>query len=137
MPCRCRTRPACHGAPGGTRRLEVREARLGRDEVQLHQSARRIIDVDQQRAGFGAILEPGVIAAVDLDQLTDAGSAVARLVDLGCSLPARLPQASLDHQLADRLLAEAHAMQFTQLLARQRRAEICVPLPNQGERTTG
>jgi hypothetical protein len=62
-----------------------------------------------------------VVAAIDLDQLADARSAVARLVDLGCSLATRLPQASLDHQLADRLLAEDRPCSLTQLLASQRR----------------
>jgi hypothetical protein len=39
-----------------------------------------------------------MVAAVDLDQLADAGAAVARLVDLGSSPAARLPQACFGHQ---------------------------------------
>jgi len=35
--------------------------------------------------------EPGVVAAVDLNELAQAGSTVARLVDLGSSLATGLP----------------------------------------------
>ncbi len=121
----------------GARGLEVREGRLRRHEVQLHEPARRVIDVDQQRARLGPVLEPSVVAAIDLDQLADARAAVPRLVDLGCSLATRLPQASLNHQPADRLLAERHAVKLTQLLASQRRAEVGVALPDQGNRSAG
>jgi len=60
-----------------------------------------------------------------------------RLVDLGGSLAPGLPQACFGHQLADRLLAEGHAVHFTQLLPGQRRAEIRVALLDQSKRTAG
>ena len=46
-----------------------------------------------------------MVAAVDLDQLAQARAAVARLVDLRCSLLARHPQAGGRHQRAHGLLA--------------------------------
>jgi hypothetical protein len=49
--------------------------------VQLHQPARGVVDEHQQRAADITLLEPGVVAAVDLDQFAQAGAAVARLVN--------------------------------------------------------
>ncbi len=49
--------------------FEVGVRALAGHEAQLHQSARRVIDQDQQRAGCAAVLEPTMLAAVDLDQL--------------------------------------------------------------------
>jgi hypothetical protein len=85
-------------------RLEIAEGRLGRGEVQGHQAAGRIVDEHQQRAGRRALLEPAVIAAIDLDQLAQARTAVPRLVDLGRALLARNPQAGVDHQVANSFL---------------------------------
>jgi hypothetical protein len=59
--------------------------------VQLHQPAGGVVDEHQQRAHRSPVLEPGVVAAIDLDELAQAGSPVARLVDLGRALPARRP----------------------------------------------
>src|SRR5829696_9113021 len=49
--------------------LEVGEGTLRRHEAQLHEPAGRIVDEDEQRARVGAILEPAMLAAVDLHQL--------------------------------------------------------------------
>ena len=62
------------------RRREVAECRLRRNESKFHQATRRIIHVDEQRAPWGSVLEPLVIAAFDLDQLPQAGTTAARLV---------------------------------------------------------
>src|SRR5580700_6485401 len=53
-----------------TGRPEVIECRLRRNEAKLHQTARRIVDERQQRAGLAARLEPGMFRAVDLHQFT-------------------------------------------------------------------
>lgn len=50
-------------------RCEVVENRFGLHEAQLHQPARGVVDVHQQRAGRTALLKPRVRTAVDLDQL--------------------------------------------------------------------
>jgi hypothetical protein len=60
----------------------VREGRLCRREVQLHESARGVVDEDEQDARWGSAFERGVVAAIDLHGLAQTGSAVARLVHL-------------------------------------------------------
>lgn len=57
------------GAGGG----EVAEGRFGLGEMQVHQLAGCIINEDQQRAGRSTILEPAMIAAIDLDQFAATG----------------------------------------------------------------
>ena len=52
--------------------MEIVEGRLGVGEAQLHQTTGGIVDVNQQRAPGPTVLEPVVIGAVDLDQLTVA-----------------------------------------------------------------
>jgi len=81
-----------------------------------------------------AAFEPGVVAAIDLDELAQAGSAVARLVHLGRSLAARPPQARDGHQPSDRLQTEFDAVALDQLLARQRWSEVAVAIPDQLDR---
>ncbi len=63
-------------------RLEVRVGALAGYEAQLHQLARRIVDEHQKRACCAALLEPAVIAVVDLDQLTVALAPKPGLVQL-------------------------------------------------------
>jgi len=60
--------PAEVGGRGG----EVVERRFGAREVQLHQAAGRVVDVHQQRAARATVLEPLVVAAIDLHQLAEA-----------------------------------------------------------------
>jgi hypothetical protein len=50
------------------RGLEVAESRFGHGEVQLHQPAGGIVHIHQQRALRRPVLEPPMLAAVDLDQ---------------------------------------------------------------------
>jgi hypothetical protein len=47
--------------------FEVGGCTLGGNEAQLHEPAGCVIDEDQQRAGLAAVLEPTMLAAVDLD----------------------------------------------------------------------
>ena len=44
-------------------------------EAQLHQPAGRIVDEDEQRARVRPILEPAMLAAVDLDELAQGFAA--------------------------------------------------------------
>ena len=50
-------------------RGKVVKSRFGLHEAKLHQTAGGVVNVDQQRAIRPAVLEPGVLAAVYLDQL--------------------------------------------------------------------
>src|ERR687894_113416 len=81
--------------------LEIGEGALRGHEAQLHQPAGCIIDEDEQRAGVGAVLEPAMLAAVDLDQFAQGLAAQPRLMKASALL-AREPQARLDHPLAQR-----------------------------------
>ena len=102
--------------------------------MQLHQPAGRVVDEDEQRARRAAVFEPGVVAAIDLDELAQAGAAVARLVDRGSALAARLPQAGGRHQRPHGLLGQDQAVALAQLLAGQRRTEVGVALADDPER---
>ncbi|CAB5291688.1 hypothetical protein IST455A_04270 [Burkholderia multivorans] len=118
-------------------RLEVAERRLGRGEVQLHQPAGRVVDVHQQRALRRPILEPRMLAAVDLDQLAQARASRPRLVDLRRTLPPWHPQASVGHQPPHRLLGQPNAMTFPELVAGQRRPEVGIAFADDRECPVG
>ncbi|ANY82279.1 hypothetical protein BB934_28560 (plasmid) [Microvirga ossetica] len=90
----------------------------------MHQPAGGIVNVDQKRAGWAAILKPGVLGAVDLDEFADAVAPVARLVHALELLPALLPETRRDHPASDRLDAQSDAVPLGELLAGERRAEI-------------
>lgn len=55
-----------------TRRFKVAEGRFYGREMQRYQPTGRIVDVHKQRAGWSPFLEPPAIAAIDLDQFTQA-----------------------------------------------------------------
>src|SRR5260370_31500798 len=63
------------------RRPEVVEGRFRLDQLQLHQSARGVVDVDEQRALRTTVFEPPVLGTVDLDQLAQTVAAAARLLN--------------------------------------------------------
>ena len=109
--------------------FEVREGALGCDKAQLHQSACRVVDEDQKRAGRGAILEPAMLAAVDLHQLAQTLAPQPRLVQLPALL-AGVPKAGADHPLAQRLSGDRQAMALAQHLGRERRAEVGIAFSN-------
>ena len=67
-------------------RFEGVEGRLRLYEAQLHESARCIVHVDEQGAPGSPILEPLMIATVDLDPFADARSAMDWIVDAACPL---------------------------------------------------
>ena len=100
----------------------------------MHQPAGRVVDEDQQRAGRPAVLEPAVLAAVDLHQLAQAVAAVAGLVDPPAAGLARHPQAGLAHPLPQRLARQPQVVGLGQLLGRERRAEVGVALAHDRER---
>ena len=61
--------------------LEIGKGALGWDKAQLHQSAGGVIHEHQKRAGRRTILEPAMVRTVDLDQLADMLTTMARLLD--------------------------------------------------------
>jgi hypothetical protein len=100
----------------------------------VHQPASGVVDEDEQSALRTPILEPPVLRAVDLDQLADALSTIAGLVDPSAALLAIRPKAGLKHPNAKRLPADRDAVKLAELLGRQRRAEISVALADQRQR---
>src|SRR5467141_3055930 len=87
----------------GARRPEVIKRRFRGDEPQLHKPARRIIDESQQRGRRAALLEPGVLRAIDLHQFAQAIAPPARLMRRGETMPTVLPQPIGDHPTAQGL----------------------------------
>ena len=83
-------------------RLEVAESALGLDEAELHQPSRRIIDEDEQGARSGPVLEPAVLAAVDLHEFAEMLAPQPRLVQRP-PLPAGPPQPGFEHPAPQRL----------------------------------
>src|SRR5436189_156799 len=64
-------------APGG---VEVIERGLSVREAGSDGGAGGLVDVDQQRAARATVLEPGVLAAIELDELAEAGPAFPRRI---------------------------------------------------------
>ena len=113
------------------RRIEVGEGRFGVHEVQVHDPAGGVVDEHQQCAGRPAVLEPAVLRAVDLHQLSGAVPAVARLVQAALPLGPVHPQPGLNHPAPQRLPAERDAVQLRQLLRRQRGPEVRIALAHE------
>src|SRR5271170_3847200 len=87
-------------APGlqvGARRIEISKGRLALDKLEVHQSAGRVIDEHQQGALRPAILEPPMLAAIDLHQLANTLAPGAGLMNLLAPLLAVSSNPSLDH----------------------------------------
>src|ERR1700753_3884716 len=87
-------------APGlqiGARRMEIGERRLALDKLQMHQPAGRVVDKHQQGALRPAVLEPPMLAAVDLHQFANTVAARTRLMNPLLPLLAIKPQPIFDH----------------------------------------
>ena len=78
-------------------RMEISKGRLALDKLEVHQPAGRIVDEDKQCALRAAVLEPPMLAAVDLHQFADAFAVIARLVDGLSPLLAIEPQPGFNH----------------------------------------
>lgn len=72
-------RPA-EGLEIATQRLEVTAGALESHEAQLYQTTCRVVDEHRERAGRTAILEPAMLAAVDLHQLAEVPPSQPRLM---------------------------------------------------------
>src|SRR6266478_1071102 len=109
-------------------RLKVVEGRFRLDELQMHQAAGGVVDIDEQGALWAAVLKPPMLAAVDLHQLTQAIAPRARLMDALQSVLPPNPNTGADHPLPQCLDAEIQAVKLGQLLGRQGRSKIGVAL---------
>src|SRR5216110_2310559 len=117
-------------APGG---VEVIERGLGVREAEPHEAAGGVVDVDQQRAARAAILEPGVLAAIELDELAEAGPTLPRRIAPAGALGPRDPQAGGTHPAAQRLDGQDEGVLLGELLVGERGPEVGVALANEGQ----
>jgi hypothetical protein len=92
------------------------------------QSEGSVVNVDQERAIRPAVLEPGVLAAVYLDQLAQTFAPVPGLMRFGDLLVTRQPDVRCHHPLSERLLGHLDAVDLAQLLP-------ITPPPGGGVRT--
>ena len=77
----------------------LNRGRFRLDELQMHQAAGGVVDIDKQGGLQAAVLEPPVLGAVDLHEFTQAIAPRAGLMDaLQPVLPPN-PKAGLDHPL--------------------------------------
>ena len=97
----------------------------------MHEPARRIVNVDQQRAARSAVLKPAMLRSVDLHELAHAVPAVAGLMNRPQTLLAVAPQPVRQHPLPDCLPGQVDAMALGELLGGKRRAEVGVVLTNE------
>src|SRR6516164_1985174 len=75
-------------APGvdiGAGGMKIGKGRLALDKLQMHQPAGRIVDKYQQGALRPPVLEPPMLAAIDLHQFADTLAPRPRLVDAFCA----------------------------------------------------
>jgi hypothetical protein len=83
-------------------RFEVRVRAFAPYETQLHEPTRCVVDEDQQCAWLTTLLEPAVVAAIDLNQFAVALASQSRLMKAS-TLLARQPEAIGDHPSPQRL----------------------------------
>lgn len=107
------------------------QRRLGLHEAQFHEVAGGVVHVDQEGAPGRSVLEPFVVATIDLDRLAEARPAVAPLVGAPHALATRQPDPGRCRPLAERLAAHVQVMPLEQLLAREHRPEVGVVLPDE------
>jgi hypothetical protein len=100
------------------RGAEVVERGLDLGEAQLHQPTGGIVDVHQERADGPAVFEPGVLGAVDLDELAETRAARPRRVAPADALQPRQPEPRADQPAAQRLDGQDEAMVLSELWCR-------------------
>jgi len=95
-------------------------------EAELHEAAGGVVDADQQRAARATVLEPGVLAAIDLDELTEAGPALPRRIAPAGALGPRDPKTGGTHPTAQHLDGQDEGVLLGELLLGERGAEVAV-----------
>src|SRR5215468_4660275 len=106
--------------------MTTRDSHIG-SHYQHRLSDQVSANTHQQGALRPTILEPPMLAAVDLHQLANALAAPPRLVD-AFALLTIAPQPVSDHPLSQGLAGEQKAMLSGELFGRQRRPEIGIVL---------
>src|SRR3989454_1175418 len=114
-------------------RVEVIERGLGVRKAELHEAAGGVVDVDQQRAARATILEPSVLAAIELDELAEAGPTLPRRIAPAGALGPRDPQAGGTHPAAERLDGQDEGVLLGELLVGERGPEVGVALADEGQ----
>jgi len=99
-------------------RLEVVEGRFRLDELQVHQAAGGVVDIDQQGGLRAAVLKPPVFGPVDLHELTETIAPRPRLMDALQPIFPPNPNTGADHPLPQRLDPEIQTVKLGQLLGR-------------------
>src|SRR5260370_33391946 len=99
----------------------------------MHQPASGIVDIDEQRTLRTAVLEPPMLGAVNLHQLTQTITPRSRLMDALQPVLSANPKAGLDHPLPQRLDAEIEAVNLGQLLGGQGRTKIGIALAHDSQ----
>src|SRR5437870_7343045 len=79
-------------------------------------------------------VEPGVLRAVDLDELAETRAPRAGWVAAPRPLRPRHPERGRDHPAPQRLHGEREAVVLGELLVRERRAKVGVPLAHERHR---
>jgi hypothetical protein len=106
----------------------IGRSRLGRCKAARREPPRRVIDEEHQGELGAPILEPGVLAAVDLDQLAEARAPFAQLENALLPARARPPEPEPHLDLAHRLCRDLDPLALPELLGRKRRPEVRVAL---------
>src|SRR5260370_21410883 len=99
----------------------------------MHQPASGIVDIDEQRTLRTAVLEPPMLGAVDLHQLTQTITPRSRLMDALQPVLSANPKAGLHHPVPQRLDADIQAVNLGQLLGRQARTKIGIALAHDSQ----
>jgi hypothetical protein len=118
---------------GPARSTPYGRVEIGRDVTATHQLSAQDRNVTR-RARRTAILEPGVLRAVDLHQFAQAIASPPRLTRRGQTMPTVLPQPVSDHPTAQGLAGHRTTVMLCQLLRRQGRAEVGIPLAHDRQR---
>ncbi|SSN92689.1 Uncharacterised protein [Klebsiella pneumoniae] len=108
-------------APRG---FKIGESRFRFHETELHQAARRIINVNQGSTGRRTVLEPVMIATINLDQFAAASPAIAWLLNFWRTLLAGNPEPGFYHKPSERFLTKNNTVIFSELFPRQCGAKI-------------
>src|SRR5277367_855362 len=96
-------------------RLKVVEGRFRLDELQVHQAAGGVVDIDEQSGLRTSILEPPVFGTVNLHQFAQTIASRPRLVDALQPVFPPNPKAGADHPLPQGLDTEIQAVNLGQL----------------------
>jgi hypothetical protein len=87
-------------------RRHVTQRAFLRHEVQRREAIAGIVDEHDEATARPPLLEPGVVTAVDLDELTEARAALAQEMQPGLGTAMGAPELGLEHQLAHRFLRQ-------------------------------